>query len=249
MAAPTAKSYPLTVVRGLTAREVAHLEKAGLPNTRALLAATRKGTRAEHRLAEQVGMTFDRMREVVNRADLLQVPGVRPATADLLELAGVNSARELSHRNPEALARTLATYVRQHRELNFRAPGPDTIARLISDAKAIVATTTQPIDTADEAKELAASSLHDYIDRVLFSDDPAGAAFRAAVLEWRPQSEWPAVQQRMHADVEPFLSGAGSEVQREDADGFLFTGRLLKLYSEVRVPRSGHDVSIYVEID
>ena len=61
----------------------------------------------ERALTKKAGLPTSAVREAVNRADLLNVKGIGKAMADLFENAGVNSAKELAQRNPDALLKTL----------------------------------------------------------------------------------------------------------------------------------------------
>ncbi len=57
-----------------------------------------RGTKS---LAAQTGISASQLLEWANRADLMRVPGVTAALADLLENAGVDTVKELATRNPE----------------------------------------------------------------------------------------------------------------------------------------------------
>lgn len=131
------KSYPIATVRGLTPDDVEGLKRAGIDSTADLLAAAPTPSR-ERTLANQTGVPADRIREAVNRADLARVSGIGPATADLFEDAGVNSAKELALRNPAALHATLAQHKEAHAEAHGRVPGTATVAALITGAKLTV---------------------------------------------------------------------------------------------------------------
>ncbi|MFN7131717.1 MAG: DUF4332 domain-containing protein [Myxococcales bacterium] len=241
------KSYSLAIVRGLTAKEVAALKKVGIDSTKELLAAA-KDTRAERALAAKAGLTQTRMREAVNRADLLQVSGIGPASADLFENAGVNSSKELAQRNASALHATLQKYVKAHPELNYKLPSPTQVASLVQKAKALRAPAPAPAQplTEAQARTRAADITHRYIDAVLFSSDPEGAQFREAVLDWRTPEGREAFRRQMHASVDGFLAEA--EVFPKDG-GFTFAGRLSELYTEVKVDAKGNAQGVYVEID
>lgn len=246
------KSYSLTVLRGLTSADVAKLKRAGVDSTRELLAAA-KTRSAEVKLAHTTGLPLDRVREAVNRADLMQVGGVGPAVADLLENAGVNSAKELSKRRVDGLFKTLAAYVAKHPELNARLPSPMTVERLVAKAKALQTSgpapvpTPSPVTSPAEAAAPARAALHQYVDQVLFSDQPDGKAFRDAVLAWRPSTEWPQVRQRMHDEVDAYLATQPAE---DKGDRYLFAGGLMGLYTETEVlKRDGSVPRVYVEID
>jgi len=61
-------------------------------------------------LAAQTGLDASRLLEWANRADLVRVPGVTAALADLLENAGVDTVKELATRNPENLHAKLSEF-------------------------------------------------------------------------------------------------------------------------------------------
>ncbi len=253
-----AKSYSLTSVRGLSAAEVAKLKRAGVDNTSELLGATQTHY-AEQSLAKKSGITLTRMREAVNRADLLQVSGIGPATADLFENVGVNSAKELATRRPDTLWKAIEAYVKARPELNYRLPSPTTVQSLVGQAKSFVAGGAAPVASVNDSVQKAAvageKSLHAYVDDVLFSSHPDGAYFRESILAWRPSTEWDQVRARMHNDVKAFFNtpssngGAGFESREADGNGFMFVGRILGLYTEVHVPKTGGADKIFVEID
>src|SRR5262245_8553983 len=108
---PNVQSVPISSLRGVSPAEASALQGVGIPTTAALLAAAGE-PRAERALAKRAGLPADRVREAVNRADLIQVPGIGPATADLFENAGVESTKELALRNPEHLAQAIAERAR-----------------------------------------------------------------------------------------------------------------------------------------
>ncbi len=236
------RSHSLSLVRGLTAAEVSKLKRAGIDSTKELLAAT-GSTSKEQKLAKSVGISLDRMREAVNRADLMQVTSVGPATADLLENVGVNSAKELSQRKADALWKSINAYVSKHPELNYRLPSPNTVASLVARSKELGGAT--PVSTEDGARVLAGQALHQYIDQVLFSQDPKGKEFRRDILEWRPSTEWAQVQQKMHGEVAALVSAA-----EDKGDKFIFVGSLIGLYTEVTISKAtGAASNLLVEID
>ncbi len=250
-------SISLSQLRGLTAVEVGKLQKLGLRTTAELVKAA-PTTQKEEALAKKAGISLDRMREAVNRADLVQLKGMGPAKADLFENAGVNSAKELAHRNPEALAKTLQQYVASHKELNYRAPDEKTVSTLVERAKALYATRdTGPVNTLDEAKDRAAAALTDYVKNVLFSDDPQGASYRSEVLSGTPPSEWPGVEQKFLAELPAYLGRGPSplgnsrlDTAEADATGFQFTGAFNGLYTELHVDKAdGAIKNLLVEID
>jgi hypothetical protein len=238
----------LSAARSLTATERAALKKIGIDNTAELLAAA-KSPAQEKALAKRAGISVDAVREAVNRADLLQVKGVGAATADLFENAGVNSAAELSHRNAAALRATLEKYAKAHP--GGHTPSAKELSEMIAKAKELQVVTPPPAADIDEtrARELAGAALNSYIDNVLFTEDPAGANFRQAILSFRPQAEWATVKQTMHDDVAKFVQNAEKSTDAQIPGSFWFSGSLFQLYTDVKLDRTGKVLQAFVEID
>jgi predicted flap endonuclease-1-like 5' DNA nuclease len=97
---------------GLPTRDATKLRKNGVRTTDSLLrvAATKTGRRS---LAGKTKLSERDVLGWVNRADLMRVKGIGPEYADLLEVAGVDTVKELRTRNPENLLETMT-------ELNAR---------------------------------------------------------------------------------------------------------------------------------
>ncbi len=130
----SALSYPVSSIRGLSSPEAQALKAAGVATTAQLLATASSPAR-ERALAVKAGVPHATVREAVNRADLQRVKGIGPATADLFEHAGVNSAKELALRNAESLRKTLAKFIDGHPDLGYRLPSPVTVASLVQKAR------------------------------------------------------------------------------------------------------------------
>lgn len=245
----TTVSKSLSSIRSLTTAERSALKKIGIKDTASLLEAAKSGEKA---LATKAGISADAVREAVNRADLLQVKGLSASRADLFENAGVNSAKELAHRNAESLRKVLEKFTKDHPDLNVHLPSPKTIGSLIEKAKSLGAVTPPTPTPVDEAKarELAGEAVHQHIDQVLFTDDPAGKRFRDAVLDGRSKDQWPQVQQEMHAEVADYVKTAERFTDANSPGSFVFSGRLYTLPVEVRMDQAGKLLAPpYVEID
>lgn len=243
MALLDSRPTPLSQLRGLTAAEASRLKAAGIGNNEQLLAKT--GTRtAEVKLAKSTGISMTRMREAVNRADLVRIDGIGPAAADLFENAGVNSVKELAQRNPASLHATLVKYAAARPELGFQVPSKDQVKAAVTKAVAVVAPAPEK-----SAQEQAADAMHLHIENVLFSDHPDGESFRQAVLSHRTPEGVAAFKNRMHVEVAGFFAHPETE-QFETATTTGWAGRWAELYSEVHVKKNGTGVDrVYVEID
>jgi len=80
-------------------------------------------------LAQATGIEASQLLEWANRADLMRVPGVSAALADLLENAGVDTVKELGTRNSGNLAAKLAEVG------GDAAPAAEVVERWVADAK------------------------------------------------------------------------------------------------------------------
>lgn len=109
------------------------LRKAGVNNVDDLLeaGATRKA-RAE--LSTKSGISEARILKCVNMADLFRINGVASQYAELLECAGVDTVKELQHRNAENLAAKMAE-VNEEKNLVRRPPSSRVVGDWIAQAK------------------------------------------------------------------------------------------------------------------
>ena len=104
---------------GLPTREATKLRKNGVRTTDALLkvAATKTGRR---KLAGKTKLAERDVLGWVNRADLMRVKGIGPEYADLLEVAGVDTVKELRTRNAENLLDAMTELMAARREMALR---------------------------------------------------------------------------------------------------------------------------------
>ena len=123
----------IAAIQSMGHRNETKLRKAGVRTTDSLLkvAATRTGRR---RLAKETGLSESDMLSWVNRADLLRIIGVGSEYADLLEVAGVDTIRELRRRNPERLLEAM-TQLNLRKRLVRRLPTEGMVAGWIGEAK------------------------------------------------------------------------------------------------------------------
>ena len=125
-------------LKGLDTEVKAKLEAEGIQNTQQLLEHTQTDKqRAE--LAHKVGTTSHVLKELANRADLMRLKGVGGDLSNLLEEAGVNSCKELQHRIPEKLHKTLAE-LQASKKIAHHTPTLAQVTEWIAEAKALSAT-------------------------------------------------------------------------------------------------------------
>ena len=134
-------SDPIGEIRGMTTQLKAKLEAKGIHNTQQLL----EHAHTEHQrteLAQKVGTTQHVIKELVNRADLMRINGVGTVFSNLLEEASVNSCKEMQHRVPEHLHKTLED-IHTSRKLSQRAPTLSEVNDWVAQAKKLAATSPE----------------------------------------------------------------------------------------------------------
>lgn len=126
-------SYPVEDIEGVGPAYAEALAKAGIKTTEDLLAigAARNG---REDIAAQSGLSEKLILKWINHADLMRISGVGGEFAELLEAAGVDTVKELQHRNAENLAETMKS-TNEEKNLTRVVPGADTVAKWIEQAK------------------------------------------------------------------------------------------------------------------
>lgn len=128
-------SYPVADIEGIGGAVAAKLGDAGVKTTADLLehcgsAAGRKA------VAGKTGIDEKKLLSFVNMADLMRIIGVAGEFSELLEAAGVDTVKELQHRNAENLVGKMAE-VNEKKKLTRRTPAASEVARWIDQAKSL----------------------------------------------------------------------------------------------------------------
>jgi len=133
-------SKAIETIEGIGPTFGATLREAGIKTVDDLLdAACDKKGRAK--LAEKTSITEARLLKCVNMADLFRIKGVASQYAELLEGAGVDTVKELKHRNAENLAAKMAE-VNAEKKLVRQTPSVKVISGWIVQAKDLPAKIT-----------------------------------------------------------------------------------------------------------
>lgn len=111
------------------------LKRSGIRTTEKLLEAA-KGARGREALSAQTTIDEQALLRWANIADKLRIKGMGAEYAGLLCHAGVDTVRELGHRNPGRLFQSLAI-ANQCRNLVAFLPPNALVARWIAQAKAL----------------------------------------------------------------------------------------------------------------
>lgn len=99
-------NYKVEKIEGVGPKYADMLSKAGITNTKQLLdkAATRK---ARKELATTTGVDETLILKWANMSDLMRIKGVGEEFSELLEIAGVDTVKELAKRRPDNLRQAM----------------------------------------------------------------------------------------------------------------------------------------------
>jgi hypothetical protein len=101
-------SYPIKEIGGIDAESLEKLRAVRIRTTAGLLKAA-KDAKGRKVLSQTAGIPVAEILDLVNRADLMRVKGLGGDYTCLLRGVGVDTLRALRHRNPQLLARKMAT--------------------------------------------------------------------------------------------------------------------------------------------
>lgn len=126
-------AYKVIDIEGVGPAYAEKLEAAGIVKVEQLLekCACPKGRKT---VAEETGIPEKLVLKWCNHADLFRVKGVGPQFAELLEAAGVDTVKELAHRNAENLV-TKMEEVNAEKNLVKRVPAATEVQKMIDEAK------------------------------------------------------------------------------------------------------------------
>ena len=126
-------SYKIQEIEGIGPAYAEKLAAAGINTTDDLLAkcATAAGRK---QVAEATGLSEKLILNWTNKADLMRISGVGPQFAELLEAAGVDTIKELRHRNAANLAEAMAK-VNAEKKLARTTPPAATVEKWVAAAK------------------------------------------------------------------------------------------------------------------
>jgi predicted flap endonuclease-1-like 5' DNA nuclease len=130
-------TIPVKELKGITDEVVAKLKEQGITNSEQFLkAATTPKQRKE--LSVKLNTSTNFVLELANRADLDRITGIGRVFSDLLEVAGVDTVKEMSKRDPKNLHAKL-TEVNAQQKLASRVPTPAQVEDWVKQAKALPA--------------------------------------------------------------------------------------------------------------
>ncbi|MBD8874778.1 DUF4332 domain-containing protein [Roseibium polysiphoniae] len=130
-------SYSISEIEGIGPVYAEKLGAVGIKTTEAYLERAKdpKGRKA---LADETGIEAGRILKWANMADLMRISGVGEEYSELLEAAGVDTVKELKHRNAENLAEKMSE-VNVEKKLVRQVPGTAQVTKWVEQAKELPA--------------------------------------------------------------------------------------------------------------
>ena len=125
--------YKIIDIQGVGEAYAAKLIPAGI-NTVDDLLEKGKTPKGRKELEDATGISGKLILTWVNHADLFRVKGIGPQFSELLEAAGVDTVKELGHRNAANLAAKMLE-VNEEKHLVRRVPVEIEVQRMIDQAK------------------------------------------------------------------------------------------------------------------
>ena len=126
-------SYSIAELDSIQPGIAIKLRSFGIRTTSKLVEAARN-PKGRKLLAEQTGLSPQCLLRVANFADKMRIKGIGGEYAELLEVAGVDTVRELKYRNPANLAKRMAE-VNKRLKLVRALPSEKVVLRWIETAK------------------------------------------------------------------------------------------------------------------
>jgi predicted flap endonuclease-1-like 5' DNA nuclease len=126
-------SYPLMDIDGIDDHVARTLKRVGIRTTTGLLEAA-KDAKGRKALAARTGLNEKLLLEWANVADRMRIKGIGEEYAALLRAAGVDTVRELKHRNALKLARAMQAANDKRRLVKF-LPSEKHVTKWIEQAK------------------------------------------------------------------------------------------------------------------
>ena len=131
---------PMANIKGMTEDLAGKLKEKGIKTNEQFLEIAAEA-KQRRELAKELGVDAKQVLNLANRTDLARVKGVSGIYSDLLEQAGVDTIKELSHRKPENLHAKIVE-VNNEKKLTARVPTAKEVENWVAQAKELPKTLT-----------------------------------------------------------------------------------------------------------
>ena len=126
-------SYSIRDLSGIEPGVATKLKAVRIRTAEKLLDAA-KNLKGRKSLAEKTGIHESDLLRIANKIDRMRVNGVGQDYAELLQLAGVDTVRELQYRNSTKLAAAMAAANAKHKLVRV-LPSEQTVRRWVENAR------------------------------------------------------------------------------------------------------------------
>lgn len=126
-------SYSIVEIEGIGPAYAEKLAALGIKTTEDYLGMA-KDPKGRKNIADKTGIDSKRVLKWANMADLMRISGVGEEYSELLEAAGVDTVKELKHRNAANLAAKMAE-VNEDKKLVRQVPGEAQVTKWVDQAK------------------------------------------------------------------------------------------------------------------
>jgi predicted flap endonuclease-1-like 5' DNA nuclease len=128
-------SYPVLKIEGIGKKYAKMLDKVGVKTTGRLLDRA-KDPKGRKQLAADSGIDETYILKWANMSDLMRIKGVGEEYSELLEVAGVDTVKELRNRKPENLHAKMVE-VNAAKKLVRALPSPNKVKDWVTQAKSL----------------------------------------------------------------------------------------------------------------
>ena len=126
-------SYKIDEIEGIGPAYATKLQMAHIQTTDQLL--ERCGTSSGRKqVSEQTGVSEKQLLQWANMADLMRISGVGPQFSELLEVAGVDTVKELRNRNSANLAEAMKQ-ANEKKRVARTSPPAGTVEKWVAQAR------------------------------------------------------------------------------------------------------------------
>ncbi len=150
------KSMKLIEIIGLEIVHAKKLEKEGIHSVKDLLPLSSYDIK---KLAKKTGISAKLIDTWQEHADLMRIKGITPEYANIINLSGVNSVKQLARRNPKTLLDKIVTLKKEQPDLLTKVPSFKEVTDWVSEAKNDGNGPGDPIEIPNEKKNTMGSKV------------------------------------------------------------------------------------------